>query len=83
VAIIVPLQLHKSIQMYTGDTLTIDPNVERQAIDAFCQSGEIISYTDPSGTYSVTVDDYDWIGYQPVGSDRSLDGTLGVKLKII
>jgi len=83
VEIMVPLQLHSEVQTHGGDTVAVNPGLERALIDGYCQAGEIISYQDPSGTYSVTVDDYDWIGYQPTGASRSLDGTLGVRLKVV
>jgi hypothetical protein len=60
-----------------------NPSTERAAIDSWCQSGQIISYQYGTETYSVTVDDYDWLAYQPTGPGRVIDGTLGVVLKVI
>ncbi len=83
VTITVPLLLHKELDTWAQNAVTIDPGAERSQIDVWCQSNSIITYQDSAATYAVTIDDYDWLAYQETGSERTLAGTLAVKLKVV
>lgn len=86
ITITVPLLMYKQVEDRSGQTVTQDTGLERAAIDGWLQSNQIITYQDAVSTYSVTVDDYDFLPYQAVGNEQSndsLDGTLGVKLKVV
>lgn len=82
VQIDVALMLHSQVKLLNGQTKRYDPIFERNQINAWCQSNEVITFEDAESSYAVTVDDYDWRAYENVDPKvRSWDGTIIVSLK--
>lgn len=78
------LMLHHEMRLRNGQTQIINPRFERDQIDAWMQSNEVITFQDSESSYAVTVNDYEWRSYAQVDAKvRSWDGTLMVTLNEI
>ena len=82
--IIVALLLHEQTQDRMGQTLLVDTLFERNQIDAWLQSNQVLTFQDTEAAYSVTVNDYEWRSDKNVDRKRKVwDGTEIVTLNII
>lgn len=84
VQFIVALLLHERIELRNKQTTTINPLFERNQINAWMQSNEVITFQDAEASYAVTVDDFEWRSNNNVNAhNRIWDGTDIVTLKVI
>lgn len=84
VQIIAALYLHTQEHQRNGATTGIDPLTERQQIDSWMQSNEVITWQDSETSYAVTVDDYEWRGANQIDPKaREWEGTMIVTMKEI
>lgn len=82
VQIVAALYLHKEMKLRNGAGWTIDPLTERQQINAWMQSNEVITFQDSEVSYAVTVDDFEWHSADQIDpKNREWNGTLIVTLK--
>ena len=76
--------LHKEMKLRNGRTFVVDPLLERQQINAWMQSNEVITFQDSEVSYPVTVDDFEWHAANQIDPKiREWEGTMIVTLKVV
>lgn len=82
--IVVALDLHEAVLLRNRQTRQVDSLFERNQIDAWMQSNQVLTFQDPETSYAVTVSDYEWHSYANVDAKRKTwDGTAIVTLNVI
>ena len=78
------LDLHRQLESVNGAGLFIEPQFERDVIDGFLQTNEVVTWQDSQRTYRVTVDDYEWRGVDQVDpTQRVWEGSLLLTMNVI
>jgi len=84
VSITAALYLYQELHLRNGSTVKIDPLTERQQINAWMQSNEVITFQDAEVSYAVTVNDFEWHASNQIDPKvRAWEGTMIVQLKEI
>lgn len=82
VQILAALLLHQEVETVNGQTRRVNPRFERDQINAWMQSNEVIQFQDAEGAFAVTVDDFEWKSDNNVDrKNRVWNGTLMVTMK--